>query len=267
MVREDRPMSFFEHIDELRSRLMKAFFAFMAAFVFALIVHIEWTTFLGVPVPIPSIDFMDPVSSQLLAWMLAYLAPTGVAIVTLEPQEYFLQVLKVGTFLALAISMPVIVYEIAGFVAPALYVRERRLVLRIAAPAAILFATGVLFGFFFILPFTFSFLYNIVPGSISRQLRVENFLDFILPFLVGFGLAFELPIIMVGLTRLGVVDHTFWKRHWRVAVVAIVLFGALITADGTGITMVLVAAPMLLLYGAGYAISRMGAAPAGTKPS
>jgi len=256
MVREDRPMTFFEHLDELRSRLMKVFVAFMVAFVVALFVHLEWTTVVGVPVPVPSFDYTNPMSSQLLASMLAYLTPPGVAIVTLEPQEYFLQVLKVGTFLALLFAMPFIVYEIGAFVAPALREPERRLIVRIAVPAAVLFAAGVVFGFFLVLPITFSFLYGLVPGNIARTLRVESFLDFILPFLVGFGLAFELPIIMVGLTRLGVVDPSFWKAHWRVAALVIFVFGAVITADGTGVTMVLVAAPMLVLYAAGYAISR-----------
>ncbi len=272
MVLEDRPMTFFEHLDELRSRLVKAFVAFMVAFFFVLVVHIDWQVYAGIPFPVPSlIDITGTaspsVSSQLLTWLLVFLTPPGVMIVTLEPQEYFVEVLKVGIFLAIVISMPIIIYEIGRFVAPGMRASERWIVARVAGPAALLFVLGVLFGFFLILPFTFAFLYGLVPNTISRQLRVDSFLDFILPFLVGFGLAFELPIIMVGLTYLGVVKPEFWKKHWRIAILICFVFGAVITPDGTGITMTLVAVPMMGLYGAGYAISRTRAANRRTKPS
>ena len=252
MVREDRPMSFFEHLEELRHRLVRAFIAFVISFVVVLVIHIDWITVGGVQVPFPVLSLAQPMAAQLLNWMIAFLTPEGVTITVLEAQEFFVQELRVGTFLAVAISMPVIVYELAGFVAPALHANERRLILWIAAPSGGLFVLGVLFAFFLILPFTFTFLYSLVPGNITRQLRVESFLFLVVPFLVAFGLAFELPMIMVALSSLGVVKYTFWRQHWRIAILAAFVFGAIITPDGTGITMVLVALPMTGLYAAGY---------------
>ncbi|MEE9489510.1 MAG: twin-arginine translocase subunit TatC, partial [Thermoplasmata archaeon] len=83
----------------------------------------------------------------------------------------------------------------------------------------------------------------------------SEFVDFTLLFLLSFGLAFELPILMVGSTFLGVVDDHFWRRNWRFAAVAIFIFGAVITPDGSGITMMLVSLPMLGLYVLGYFLS------------
>ncbi len=253
MVREDRPMSFFEHLEELRARLLRAFLAFVITFVAIFAIHIDFATFRGLPVPVPSFDLTNPLPAQVLTGLIGYLVPSDVTIVVLSPQEFFLQELKVGAFLAIIVAMPFIVYEVSGFIAPGLYANERRLIVRVAAPAAALFLVGILFALFLVLPFTFRFLYSLVPSNYGRFLQVDAFLDLVIPFLVGFGLAFELPIVMAGLSFLGVVDHTFWKQHWRAAVVAAFLFGAFITPDGTGITMTFVAVPMLGLYVAGYA--------------
>lgn len=267
MVRDDRPMSFLEHLEELRSRLLRAFVAFVIALAVVFLVHIDVGTVGGVPVPVPSVSLTNPLPAQLLIGMIGYLVPSNVTPLVLSAQEFFVQELKVGLFLAVAISMPVTVYEVAQFVAPALYANERRLILRVAAPAGALFVLGVLFAFFFVLPFTFSFLYSLVPAGFEKRIQVDAFLDLVIPFLIGFGLAFELPIIMVGLSFLGVVEPAFWRQHWRAAVLGAFVFGALITPDGTGITMVLVAMPMLVLYSAGYAVARVQARRRRAKPS
>src|SRR5207302_106559 len=80
----------------------------------------------------------------------------------------------------------------------------------------------------------------------------DSFIDFVLLFTLAFGIAFQLPVLMYGLTVLGIVPANFWKKYWRFATIAIVVFGAIITPDGSGITMFLVALPMLALYAGGY---------------
>lgn len=113
-------------------------------------------------------------------------------------------------------------------------------------------------SFLVVLPFTFTFLYGIAIAMGAQPfLQLQEFLDFVLLFSLAFGIAFELPVIMYGLTVLGVVDADFWKRHWRFAVVGIFFFGAAITPDGSGVTMMLVAVPMLGLYAGGYAAIRL----------
>ena len=83
-----------------------------------------------------------------------------------------------------------------------------------------------------------------------------TFISFVIIFLIAYGLVFELPIIMVGLTRLGVVSPEFWAENWRYAFVGMIIFGAVVTPDGSGVTQIIVAAPMMVLYVIGYFIAK-----------
>src|SRR5436309_1367552 len=116
-----------------------------------------------------------------------------------------------------------------------------------------LFIAGVLVSLLVVLPFTFPFLYAFAYSfGATPLLRLDEFLDFVLWFSLAFGLAFELPVVMYGLSYLGIVSPEFWKKNWRYATIAIFIFGAVITPDGSGVTMMLVSIPMLFLYVAGY---------------
>src|SRR3989454_8498930 len=169
--------------------------------------------------------------------------------VVLTPWEPVIVQFKVALFLAIVAISPVSTYEFWRFVAPALRPRERRLIVRVSVPVVLLFLAGVVMSFLVVLPFTFSFLYGIaIAMGAQPLLQLQEFLDFILLFSLGFGVAFELPVVMYGLSALGIVGADFWKRHWRLATFAIFFFGAAITPDGSGVTMMLVAIPMLFLY-------------------
>ena len=165
---------------------------------------------------------------------------------------------QIGLVLAFMISMPYLVHVVGQFLAPALKGRETRLLKRVSLPATLLFILGCAFSYYWITPWTLHFLYGYVFAmDIAPFLSVTSFVNFVLLFVLAFGIVFELPIIMVGITSLGIVDAAFWARHWRWAAVACFVFGAVITPDGSGITMIMVALPMLGLYGAGYAVSRL----------
>src|SRR5207244_1752051 len=133
------------------------------------------------------------------------------------------------------------------FIGPALQPSEERLILRITVPLGALFLSGVALCFIVVLPFTFNLLYSVqtVLGANFLVLYGDDFIDFVLLFTLAFGLAFQLPVLMYGLSALGIVRSDFWKQYWRFAAIAIFLFGAIITPDGSGITMFLVALPEL----------------------
>jgi sec-independent protein translocase protein TatC len=177
--------------------------------------------------------------------------------------------MKVGMFLAAVIVSPVTTYEMWRFVAPALKPKERRLILRITLPVAGLFLSGVLLSLLVVLPFTFPFLYSFATAlGATPLLTLDAFLDFVLWFSLAFGVAFELPVVMYALTYLGVVRPEFWKQNWRYAAIAIFIFGAVITPDGSGVTMMFIAVPMLLLYAGGYvAVARRSKRIAAKDPS
>ena len=172
----------------------------------------------------------------------------------MSPAEPFVVQLKTAFFLAIGVGMPMIAYQLALFVAPGLYHQEKKVILRLVAPAVLLFAGGVAIALLVILPFTFAFLYSIAAnlGAERLFLPLDEFLNFTLIFTLGFGLAFQMPIVMYALTAAGIIRASTWRKNWRFAIIGIFVFGALITPDGSGVTMLLVALPMTGLYVAGY---------------
>jgi len=255
-------MTFFEHLEELRQRGKVVIIVVMVLFVFFLIFSIQPFVFDSrvIFLPVPGFLFYDPaygndpISSQVFRALVSYLKPPGVNLTGGEPWAGAVVQLKVAFFLAIVVASPLIAYEFAKFVGPGLKPSEKRVIFRIAAPIIVLFITGVIVGLLYVLPFTFDLLYAIqrTLGVDIYLLFMDDFISFVLTFLVAFGLAFELPVIMYALTQAGLVKPEFWVKNWRYAVIGIFVFGAAITPDGSGITMLVVSIPMLLLYGLGY---------------
>ncbi|OGS50415.1 MAG: hypothetical protein A3K65_07560 [Euryarchaeota archaeon RBG_16_68_12] len=268
-------MGFFAHIEELRSRFKVVMYAFLVSFVFFLTFSFQRVSLFGFSgwLPLPSLNFQEGIAQQFFLAVSAWLLPTSVIPVVLTPWAPVLVQFKIALFLALVVTSPISTYEFWRFVAPALKPKERRLIVRVSLPVVLLFLSGVAMAFLVILPFTFSFLYSIAVAMGAQPfLELEEFLDFVLLFSLAFGVAFELPVVMYGLSVLGVVGPDFWRKHWRLASIAILLFGAAITPDGSGVTMMIVALPMLGLYVAGYAAIRIrlrsrGRATGGAKSS
>lgn len=259
-------MTFWEHLDELRRRLKITFALIMVLFVLFL------TTGIGtVPVGSAQIPMIVPAlgptsnntAAQFFLAMKAYLVPEKVGNLPLnfsyaQPWDAYIVMFKVAFFLAIVFASPSIAYETAQFVAPALRPSEKRLLLKVTLPVIVLFLAGVTMCLLVVLPFTFNLLFSVqnLMGANLLILYGDNFIDFVLLFSLAFGIAFQLPVLMYGLSALGIVPANFWARHWRMAAVAIFFFGALITPDGSGLTMMLVAIPMLVLYIVGYAFAR-----------
>jgi sec-independent protein translocase protein TatC len=261
--------TFLGHIMELRTRLLYIGVTFMIFFAIAIMFRLDFVNIGGIPVPYLYPDIFNSIAIQLFRWLVNNTAPLALATpAVFGPTEGIMVEMKIAMFLALAMSMPMIVYQLGKFLAPALRPKEKKLLIRTAVPASILFVTGAVFAYVVVLEFMFDFLYQIglsmvtyvdpVTGQVVTvaYMSVEQFIDFTLMILLAFGLAFELPVIMVGLSAIGLVSPAFWKRNWRYATAAIFFFGAFITPDGSGVTMLLVALPMLFLYVGGYFVSK-----------
>ena len=248
--------SFMVHIQELLRRLKIVAIVFVILFGVVVTLELRSTDVAGTTLPLPWPNIYKPIALQFFSRMVDDLVPPTVNTTVTGPLDGIVVEMKMGMFLAVAFTMPLFVYEMGAFLAPALKPQERRIILLTVGPATLLFLTGMLFAYFYVLPFTFEFLY-LIGLSISdlQLLKVDDFVDFVLMFLLAFGAVFELPVVMAGITKLGVVRAEFWKKYWRFAVIGIFVFAAVITPDGSGVTMILVAAPMLLLYLIGYAVS------------
>jgi sec-independent protein translocase protein TatC len=145
--------------------------------------------------------------------------------------------------------MPWIVHEVGAFLMPALRRNERKLLRQIGIPASALFAVGMSLGLLVFTPLTFRLLFRYVSAlGLVPVLGVQDFVTFTLLYSLAFGVVFELPVFIYALTRLGVVRAGTWRNNWRLAVVGSLVFGMLVTPDNSGVTMLLVATPMILLY-------------------
>jgi len=258
---QEKRMSFFEHLEELRQRLKASILAFVVAFVVFMTFSFQHGVMgLQIWLPVPWFNPAEVIASQFLVAVKNFLIPPDVRSVILTPWEAVVVQFKIAMFLAVIVISPLLTYEFWAFVAPALRPRERRLIVRVSVPVVLLFLGGVAMAFLVVLPFTIRFLYDIARGlGVETLFQLQEFLDFILLFSLAFGVAFELPVIMYGLSALGIVRPETWRRNWRYAAIAIFVFGAFITPDGSGITMMIVSLPMLGLYLGGYGASALRA--------
>lgn len=250
-------MSLMGHIAELRNRLIRIFIAMMVIMTFSLTFGIKQVrindTLVYLPIPNP----FDNLSMQLLRKVIDDIIPPFVEPIVTAPAQGFVSMIIMALFIAVTLSSPVWVREISGFVGPALYETEKKLIIGMIIPASILFVAGVFFSYIFVTPFIVDFLYRYaLPIGVTTFISIVDMISFVLLFLLAFGASFQLPVIMYALTKSGIVEPDFWKNNARYALLIIIIFGAVITPDGSGITMWFVAAPMLALYGGAYLVIR-----------
>ena len=191
-----------EHLEELRNRLIVCLIALGAAFPIAYIFH------------------------DRLIEALIELAPDDKPIITIGVAEPFTMALKVSFYASLALAFPVLVWQAWSFFAPAVQERSQRVVARFVALATLLFAGGMAFAYFVLLPRALDFLTNYDDNLYNVQIRASYFLSFVALMIFATGLIFQLPIFVIGLVRLGVLTSAQLRKNRRIGY--IVLLGAAI---------------------------------------
>jgi len=233
-------MPLLEHLRELRRRLMIS----VGALVLGVI--------LGLP-------FSQRVIEGLKAMCVAC-AKDGegkpLFIIT-DPLEAFTILIRVGLILGLAVTMPVILYQIVAFIIPALYRRERRYLLLLLPGAAVLFTAGMAFGYFIVLPRTIDFLVSLAFGVGSPMLRISDYIAFVTNVLFILGLAFQTPLVVFSLAKIGILKPQTMSRYRRHAVMVIAILAAVLTPTPDPYTMLMVMGPMYLLYELGGLLARI----------
>jgi sec-independent protein translocase protein TatC len=245
-------------LDELRSRALRIGAVLLPLFAFFITFQVRWARVRPFPfvLPYPFPNFLQSVAAQVVIWLQATELPPGVTLLNLGVGDVIIAEMEVALFLTLVVGMPWIVHEIGAFLIPALRSNERELLKRIAVPATLLFIAGFLVGLLWITPFTYRILFLYVGGvGLPSTLGVESFMEFTLLYTLAFGLVCELPVFVYALTRMGLVPGTAWRKHWRGAVLGCLIFGMVITPDNSGITMMLIALPMMGLYVGGMLFS------------
>lgn len=220
---------FVAHLMELRDRLVKAFIAIAVA---ALVLGFY-------PGPAALYDLMA-------APLVAHL-PKGATLIATSVISPFMVPLKVLLMAAFMIALPVVLYQLWAFVAPGLYFHERKLVLPLVVSSTLLFFVGVAFCYFFVFGRVFAFIQSFAPTSITASPDIEAYLSFVLSMFLAFGLAFEVPVVVVVLARMGIFSIAKLKEFRGYFVVLAFIIAAIVTPPDV-VSQLALAIPMCLLY-------------------
>jgi sec-independent protein translocase protein TatC len=225
-LRHGEEATLVEHLDELRSRLITSLVALILCAIVAFVFQHRILHWLSAPLPAKRREH---------------------GLLTLGVAEPFLTTFKVSLWVGLGAALPIILWQLWGFLAPAVEQRTQRVVVVFVAFASGLLVAGVAFGYYIVLPKALSFLTNYNDTTFNIQIRATDYYNFVLLVLVGVGIVFELPIFVLALVRLGVLSshklrHTRRMGYFIVAIVAVLLPGI------DPVTTTLEAIPLFVLY-------------------
>ncbi len=220
---------FVSHLVELRDRLIRVVIAVGVAFAALAI----W------PGPAGMYD--------LLAAPLVATLPKGATLIATNVISPFIVPLKITLLAAFMVALPIVLYQLWAFVAPGLYSHEKRLVMPLVISSTLLFFTGVGFCYFFVFGQVFKFIQSFAPKSITAAPDIEAYLGFVLTMFIAFGAAFEVPIVVIVLARMGLVSIEKLKEFRGYFIVLAFIVAAVITPPDV-VSQLALAIPMCLLY-------------------
>ena len=235
-VEEAKILTILEHLQEFRRRLIIA----SAALLIGVVVSAVFT-------------------QQLLDWLTtpAKDQVEDLAIIYTEPLEYWATYFRVALVAGLAIAMPVIVYEILAFVGPGLTRQERRWVYPIVLGATLSFLGGAAFAYYVELPPALRFLLGFSGDVAEPLIKIGSYINFVTRLMLVTGLVFEMPLLVMGLAKLGVVNSRRLLGWWRYALVLAFVVAAVVTPSIDPVTQSLVAGPIIVLYFAGIVLAKL----------
>jgi sec-independent protein translocase protein TatC len=225
-------MPFLEHLEDFRKRLIRSLLAVIVCSAIALYF-----------------------SDTIMHWFLAPL--NGTKLYVTEVTGSFMAYFKVGLLTGIILSLPIIFWQIWGFVAPGLYVKERRMVIPFVLVALILFLGGASFCYFLVLPFALKFMIGFSGDLLSPIISVGSYISFSGMLLLAFGICFELPVIAYVLGRLGVISSKQLSKGRKIAVVVILLVAGVLTPTPDIFTQLLLAVPLYILYETSIIVVRL----------
>jgi len=221
-------LSLVEHLAELRQRLIVSVAGIAAGAVIAY-------------------AFIDPLFTLFSQPLMDVLPPDTTLIFTSYPEAFFTY-LKLAITVGIFLASPLVLYEIWAFVAPGLYPHEKRLALPFVFASTFCFVGGGVFGYFVVFPAAFNFLAHFTGDTFVLLPSVSEYFTLTVRLLLGFGLAFELPVLMVFLGLLGIIDASMLRKNRKYAILIIFVIAAIFTPTPDVLNQVLLAGPLLLLY-------------------
>jgi sec-independent protein translocase protein TatC len=218
-------MSFLEHLEELRRRLIISAIAICAGLL---------VSFLFI--------------QRLFDFIMRPLQPPGGKLIYTEPTEGFILYIKIALLAGIVLAAPVIIWQLWLFVAPGLYAKEKRFALPFIFLGTVFFVLGALFSHYILFPFTWKFLLSFSNDYVQAAPKIESTFSLYSKMLLGMGVIFQMPTVVFFLAKMGVVTARFLIRQFKYAVLLIFIAAAVITPTGDMLTQTLFAAPMIGLY-------------------
>ena len=236
---DDSKMSLTEHLMELRKRLTNALIALGLGFTVCYFFK----------------DALFAVITKPLTQALpksSYLIYTGLT-------QAFFTYMKIAFFASLILTSPFIMYQVWKFIAPALLPNEKKLVVPFVLSSTLLFLGGILFGYFVVLPPAFAFFVSFNNQYLQAMISFSDYLSLFIRFLLGFGLSFQLPVIIFFLARLHIVNDKMLSKQRKYAVLIIFVVAAVLTPSPDALSQILMAIPLIFLYEVSIFVARFAA--------
>ncbi len=229
---QDEEMTILEHLEELRSRIVKMAIALLVG------------TAIGL------------VFTPRILEFLKHAAPAGTNLIFIEVTEMFVTYFKVALLVGTGIAAPVLLYQIIRFITPGLTRREKRLLFSMLPLVAFFFFLGATFGYVVTLPFALRYLLGLFPEVAVPQIRIGNYIGFVTTILFWMGVSFELPVVQFVLAKLRIVTARRMSSFRKYAILIFFVIAAIITPTPDPLNQTLVAAPMIVLYEVGILMAR-----------
>jgi sec-independent protein translocase protein TatC len=227
-------MTFLEHLEELRQRLIRSLLAMLVGFLAC------WGF-----------------AQQIFHFVTEPMRKSGVAFefIYTQPTEAFMLYMKMAFFCGIFLVTPFILYQVWSFIAPGLYRHEKAYALPFILFGSLFFLAGGLFGHYVLFPLTFRFLGEYGGSDMSFKPKVSEYFDFYAWFVLGLGLVFQLPVVIYVLSRIGLVTARFLLRMSKYALLVCFLVSAVVTPSGDIVTQTILAVPMMGLYLLGVGVA------------
>ena len=221
-------MSFLEHLDELRKRIIYAAISIFVGFIIAFIFIQRLFDFV-----------MKPLQAGL---------PAGQHLIYTEPTEAFVLYLTIAGIAGAVIALPLVMTQVWLFIAPGLYSHEKKMAIPFVLLSSICFIAGAAFSHYIVFPLTWKFFVSFTSDYITFMPRIEPAFALYIKMILAFGLVFQMPTIVLFLARMGMVTAGFLWRHTKYALLIIVIVSAIVTPDGGGVSLVAMSVPLFFLY-------------------
>ena len=223
---------------------------------------------------------IDEISKAVFTWLLAFiglfilffsigtsgkffeiiqhdLLPKEMQLIVTNPLNALLVQIEITVFLAFVVSLPLLLYKIISYLSPALRKREKKIIVNAILPSMAFFALGISFAYFLLIPSTFEIMNSYVFSVNALPFfEINEFVSMVIALTLATGFLFLLPVFMKVLNALEIVDKPFWISNFKYAFIMFLIFSAIITPDGTGMTMLLLSLPLTSLYFLGWVFSK-----------